>query len=160
MSHSQRLTPIDIAHKELPTTPFGGYQRNTVDQFLDDLGNDYEQIILENAKLKEQTAALHSELARYREMEQTLREALVLAQRTADETRAAAHKEAELILQNANLRAAQQIKDQQQQIEQLKSIKQKIAFELRAHMNVIQQWLDATNDTPLADAPPDVQPQN
>jgi len=160
MSSSQRLTPIDIAHKELPTTPFGGYNRSSVDQFLDELGNDYEQLILDNARLKEQLAALQQELARYRSMEQTLREALVLAQKTADETRAAAHKEAENILHTAEIRTAQQIQDQQQQIEQLKGIKQKIAYELRAHMNVIQQWLDATDETSKPNAPVDVQPED
>lgn len=94
------LTPLDIHNKEFKRA-IRGYDINEVDDFLDEVIKDYEQIYKENLNLKEQIEEFKDDLARYRDLEDTLHNTLVLAQQTAEDVRKNAEKEAELILANA-----------------------------------------------------------
>lgn len=94
------LTPLDIHNKEFKRA-IRGYDINEVDDFLDEVIKDYEQIYKENLNLKEQIEEFKDDIARYRDLEDTLHNTLVLAQQTAEDVRKNAEKEAELILANA-----------------------------------------------------------
>jgi cell division initiation protein len=80
-------------------------REDEVDDFLDQVLEDYEMLYRQNASLKDETARLKEEAERYRNLEDTLRNTLVLSQKAADETRANAQKEAELILAEAESKA-------------------------------------------------------
>ncbi|MFN7162703.1 MAG: DivIVA domain-containing protein, partial [Fimbriimonadales bacterium] len=76
---------------------------------------------------------------RYKAMEDALKESLVLAQRSADETRSNAHKEAELIVREAQLKAEQIVREAETraqrllaETEQLEARKRAAVMELRA----------------------------
>jgi cell division septum initiation protein DivIVA len=56
-------------------------------------------------------ADLRERISHFKAMEESLQHTLVLAQRTADEVKAAAHKEADLIKQEARMHAERQIAD-------------------------------------------------
>ena len=47
------LTPVDIANKEFPVR-MRGYDRDAVDDFLDQVVQEFEALIRENASLREQ----------------------------------------------------------------------------------------------------------
>ncbi len=131
MTTPVRLTPIDITNKRFRRA-LRGYRASEVDEFLAEVGADYEAVVVENARLREQVSQMQQELDRYRAMEESLKEALVLAQRTADELRASAHREAEVIRAQAELQARQQIEQQMKAIEELRAHRQRFAIELRA----------------------------
>ena len=94
------LTPLDIHNKEFKRA-MRGYEMNDVDDFLDEVIKDYEQIYKENLNLKEQIEEFKDDIARYRDLEDTLHNTLILAQQTAEDVRQNAEKEAELIIANA-----------------------------------------------------------
>lgn len=101
-----RLTPLDILNKEFRRS-VNGYQRAEVDAFVEEVGRDYEALTRENIELKQQVEQMGKRLADYARLEESIRNALVLAQSTADEAKAGARREAELILQEAQSRARQ-----------------------------------------------------
>ncbi|MHB9094739.1 MAG: DivIVA domain-containing protein [Eubacteriales bacterium] len=100
------LTPLDIHNKEFRKA-FRGYDEEEVDDFLDQLVKEYEKLFKENAELKEVLAAKDSNIGQYKDLEETLKKTLVVAQQTADDMRHGAAREAEVIIKEAQLRAEQ-----------------------------------------------------
>lgn len=98
------LTPLDIQKKEFHRR-LRGYSEVEVDEFLDQVLEDYEFLYRQNASLKEEVERLKAELERFAGLEETLKNTLVLAQKAAEEARNNAQKEAELIIKEAEARA-------------------------------------------------------
>jgi cell division initiation protein len=98
------VSPVEIRHVKLPRA-FAGYGRRAVDALLEDIRLSYEDVWRERADGREEIERLESELARYRELEVLLRNALVSAERSADELRAQARREAGVILEEARVKA-------------------------------------------------------
>ncbi|NLW17517.1 MAG: DivIVA domain-containing protein [Firmicutes bacterium] len=98
------LTPLDIHNKEFKTV-LRGYDRNEVDEFLDLIIKDLEQIFKESAELKDRNQTLQEQLEHNHDLELTLHNALVVAQETAEEVKASAKREAQLIIREAEMKA-------------------------------------------------------
>lgn len=153
MSTPVRLTPIDITNKRFRRA-LRGYRPTEVDEFLQEVVADYEAVVVENARLREQVAQMQQELDRYRAMEEAMKEALVLAQRTADELRASAHREAEVIRAQAEIQARQQMEQYRKAIEDLQTARLQIAIELRAALNGMLEFVNRH----LSPLPPEPEP--
>ncbi len=104
----QKITPIDIQHKSFKKA-LQGYDRTEVDGFLDEIIETLEDGAQHQAALEAQISDLKERISHFDAMEESLRNTLVLAQRTADETKASAHKEADLIREKARLQAEREI---------------------------------------------------
>lgn len=150
MTTPVRLTPIDIKNKRFRRA-LRGYRPNEVDEFLSEVGDDYEAVVVENARLREQVAQMQQELERYRAIEEAMKEALVLAQRTADELRATAHREAEVIRAQAELQARQEYEQQQKAIQDLRVARQRFAIELQSALHGMLAFVERY----LSHIPPD-----
>lgn len=100
------LTPLDIHNKEFCKS-FRGYDEEEVDEFLDQLVKDYEKLYKENLELRETLAAKDSNIGQYKDLEDTLKKTLVVAQQTADDLKAGAVRESEVIIKEAQLKAEQ-----------------------------------------------------
>lgn len=136
-----RLAPIDITKKLFRRT-LRGYRIAEVDEFLAEVSADYEALVIENARLREQVAQMQEELERYRAIEEAMKNALVVAQRAADELRANAHKEAEIIRAQAELQARQQLEQQRKAIEELRAARERFAIELRAALSGMLEFVE------------------
>ncbi|EKP95885.1 DivIVA domain-containing protein [Thermaerobacter subterraneus] len=100
------LTPLDIHNKQFSRS-FRGYNETQVDEFLEQVGREFDQVLRDNAALREQVEALNAKLEQYRQLEDTLHNTLVVAQETAEEVKASAQKQAELTINQARLEADQ-----------------------------------------------------
>ncbi len=95
-----QLTPIDIHHTTFKTS-FRGYRKSEVDAFLRAALDTVETLVKEKVEIERKAEAAQQEADRLRSVETTMSSALVLAQQGADDIRANAHKEAKLILTEA-----------------------------------------------------------
>jgi cell division initiation protein len=98
------LTPVEIRHVQLPRRPLG-YRREAVESVLHDVALSFEDVWRERADLRDEVERLEAEVARYKELDVLLRNSLVSAERAADELRAQAGKEADVIVEEARVRA-------------------------------------------------------
>jgi cell division initiation protein len=98
------LTPVEIRHVKLDRRVLG-YERRAVDALLLEIAASFEDVWRERADLRDEIERLESELQRGREIEEALRSTLLSAERIADELRARAHREADLIVEEARARA-------------------------------------------------------
>ena len=98
------LTPLDIHNKEFGRS-LRGYNEDEVNEFLDRIIKDYEALIRENRMAEEKVAALEERLTHYQNLEETLSKTIIVAQETAEEVKANARKEAQLIIKEAEKNA-------------------------------------------------------
>ena len=120
------ITPLDIENKRF-TKKMKGYSTEEVDDFLDELTLEYGKLYKENAELKAQREELDDNVGKYKNIENTLQNTLVMAQKTADEITAVAKQQAEQILKDAEYKAKTsvdelniQIVNKQKELEDLK----------------------------------------
>jgi cell division initiation protein len=102
------LTPVEIRHVELGRRPLG-YDRRATDDLLERIVMSYEATWRERADLLEENERLEGELARFKELEILLRQTLVSAERSADDIRAQARREADLVLEEARSEARETV---------------------------------------------------
>lgn len=103
-----KITVVDIQHKSFKKK-LQGYDPVDVDQFLDEIIETLEDEAHARAALAGEVADLKERISHFKAMEESLQSTLLLAQRTADEVKASAHKEADLIRQEARLAAEREI---------------------------------------------------
>ena len=94
------LTPMDIHNKEFKRS-FRGYNEDEIDEFLDQVVNDYEKLFRDNDKLKEEVARLQKDAESYKEREKSINDTLLLAQKTAQEVTDNARQTATDMKENA-----------------------------------------------------------
>ncbi|MDA8200676.1 MAG: DivIVA domain-containing protein [Thermaerobacter sp.] len=109
------LTPVDIYNKEFKRG-FRGYQEDEVNEFLDHVVRDFEAALKENEDLRQQLSGIGERIEQYRKLEETLKTTLVVAQQAADDVRAAAERDAESVLRDANTRAAEIVGQAERQL--------------------------------------------
>lgn len=112
------ITPLDIESVSFKKAPLG-YLCSEVDKFLSEILHDYEQLYKENIELKDKINMLNDGIQYYKSMESTLQNTLVLAEKTAEETKASAHIKAEQITKEAEMRASELLQSYQREINTL-----------------------------------------
>ena len=103
------ITPLDIENKKFSKRAINGYNTEEVDDFLDELTVAYEKIYKEVADSKQTIEELNAELAKYRSMENTLQNTLLMAQSTAEDVKNVAKQQAEVIISEAQNAAREQV---------------------------------------------------
>jgi cell division initiation protein len=95
-----RLTPLEIQKHEF-SSKWKGLDPVEVESFLSIVAEEMEELARRNAEMETRARHLQEENGEHRERERILKETLVTAQRASEDLRAAAQKQAELIVQEA-----------------------------------------------------------
>lgn len=125
------ITPVDL-ETTVFRRGFRGYSTTEVQEFMVRITHDYEHLYRENIELKEKIETLQSQLSQYQVMEETLRNAMILAQESADEVKNLAQSKADLIIREAEQRGEHikaRLKEEiQLEIQKLTELKQQVEF--------------------------------
>ena len=105
------ITPLDIENKRFSKQMMNGYSVEEVDDFLDELTADYSKNYKENSELKSKLEELTKSLERYKSIESTLNNTLVMAQTTAEDIKKVAQQQADQIVNEAKSNAQKQVDD-------------------------------------------------
>ena len=144
------ITPLDIENKKFSKQMMNGYNVDEVDEFLDQVTQDYEtnykQLALLNTKIEELNTALNH----YKNIESTLQNTLVMAQSTAEEVKNVAKQQADQILAEAQKQAEEIIKGSKEgaakaleEIEQQTKIKEQQFNEVKKQFDVYKAKMEA-----------------
>jgi cell division initiation protein len=112
------IRPVDIRRKEFKSG-FRGYDANQVDDFLDEVADEFERTFAENQRMSEEITTLQERLQQFEDLESSIREALVHAQQTARDLRRNAAKEAELIVREAKEQSHRILADSSGRVERV-----------------------------------------
>ena len=99
------FTPQQIDQISFSRATFGGYDMQSVDEFLEPLTEDYITLYKENALLKSKMKVLVSKLEEYRNNEASMKDAIINAQKTCDKMVKEAEAKCTQMLSDANATA-------------------------------------------------------
>lgn len=111
------LTPIEIQSRTFKSGL--GYDKKEVDMFLNEILESYESMYRDNMELKDKLNTLNEGIQYYKTIEKTLQKALVLAQKTAEDTKASAQQKAKLIEKEAENKAQEILADAKNELHNL-----------------------------------------
>ena len=135
------LAPIDIENKEFKKG-LRGYKEEEVDEFLDIVKEDYEKLYRENMDLKDKISLYEDQVSRYKNIEETLKATLITAQSAAEDTCNAANKKAQIIIEEAELRARQKIEQANNQVIEIKKEYDSLVKEFKIFRNKFKSLLE------------------
>ena len=95
-----RITPLDIQQKQF-SQRFRGFDMEEVDSFLELIREEMEELLRENANLREEARRFEKQLKEYKNIETTLKDTLIGTQQMVEEYKNTAKKDAELIKKEA-----------------------------------------------------------
>lgn len=149
------IRPVDVRRKEFKST-LRGYDANQVDDFLDELADEFEHAFAENQRLSDEVKNLKERLEQFEELETSIREALVHAQQVSRDLRRNATKEAELIVREANEQSHRILADSSARVERvqesyevLRKAKQDFANDFRY---LLKSYMDVMDNADVATA--------
>lgn len=151
-----RLSPQEIRDQEFKQSPLG-YSKDQVHDFLDKMADELETLIKESNEIHAENKEARLALTAYKNVEESLKETLLLAQNTAQETLNNARGEADNILRKANIdkeallfEAHQNISDIQNEIRRLlgqrDAILMKLKNVLRSNLVVLEEEFSKDQD--------------
>lgn len=112
------LTPQEVSARSFTKTMMGGYNMTMVDEFLDELTDDYTSLYKENASLKAKMKVLVEKVEEYRATEDSMRATLLTAQRMADSIVKEAEEKRDGILKQAEAAAREKLDGYRKEAEQ------------------------------------------
>ena len=132
-------TPLDIENKKFSKQMMNGYSVEEVDDFLDELTVDYERIYKQSTESNTKIESLMQELEKYKNIESTLQNTLIMAQSTADEIKKVAKQEADQLIREAQGKA----KEATMEIEKDIAIKTKELDDLQKQFDVYKAKMES-----------------
>lgn len=149
------IRPVDIRRKEFKSG-LRGYDANQVDDFLDEVADEFERTFAENQRMLEEMTSLRERLQQFEELEASIQEALVQAQQVAGDLRRNAGKEAELIVREAKEQSHRILADSsgrvervQESYEVLRKAKQDFSNDFR---HLLKSYLAVMDNADVASA--------
>ena len=133
------ITPLDIENKKFAKQMMNGYSVEEVDDFLDELTKKKEKLYKEVAESKNKMEELQENVEKYKGIESTLQNTLVMAQLAADDIKKAAQKEADKILLDAQGDARQTARALDQDI----ILKKKTLEDLEKQLDVYRAKMES-----------------
>jgi len=113
-----RLTPLDIQQMVFKVR-MRGFDCQEVKQFLEDMADTVESLNQENAAIREKLTGTEEQLASLKKTESTLTQTLVSTQAMAQDMKEIAQRDAALLVKEAELKAAELIRDARQDLANL-----------------------------------------
>lgn len=110
------LTPLDIENKTFNKQIMSGYSIEEVQSFMSELLKDYEKLYKENIEYKDKIDMLNQGIQHYKSIEDTLQNALVVAQGTAESVKQNAKVQADNIIKEAEINAQKSVEDINKQV--------------------------------------------
>lgn len=153
-----KITPLDIQQMVFKAS-FRGYDKEEVNRFLEELAQTIESLNRDQAVQREKIVFLEQQLAELKRTEATLSSTLLSAQSLAEDVKRNAHREADLVIKEAELKAGELIRqagveltDTQRDLSSLQKQRLLMVERLRASLRMFERMLEVEEQEALHDA--------
>ena len=113
------MTPLDIEMKEFSKS-FLGYNATEVDSFLEQIMKMLGDFNQDKVELEHKIERLNEKLEHYKTIEQTLKDTMILAEKTSRQREEEANKEAEKIILEGTFKSDQMVEKARQEVYAIK----------------------------------------
>ena len=134
------FTPKNI-HDMSFKKSFRGFSEDHVNEVLDKIIEDYSHFARENSELKGRLALLNESITHYKNIEDTLKQTLQIAQQTGDEIRKNAQERAEIVIKEAEVSAGRILSEKNREIQNIKSEYEDIKKRLMSYRAKVEVML-------------------
>ena len=155
----QDLSPLEI-QKQTFAQSFRGYRAEDVRSYLQIVAEEIERLVKEVDRLTRENSHLREDLEDHTQRERILKDTLLSAQKVSEEMKANAHKEAELIVKDAELlaervvsQAMDRVSDLEKVIIELKVERKQARTRLRNSLQTIQQIIELDEEHESTEQP-------
>jgi cell division initiation protein len=145
------LTPLEI-QKQIFAKSFKGYNVDEVRGYLHLIAEEIERLLKDVDRLTRENYMLREDLDDNANRERILKDTLLSAQKVSEDVRANAHKEAELIVKDAELLSERLISQAMSRVRDLERSIQDLKIERKAARNKLQVTLDLVQQLLMLDA--------
>ena len=146
------LTPQEVSTHAFTKAVMGGYNMAMVDEFLDELTDDYTALYKENAALKAKLKVLVEKVEDYRATEDSMRATLLTAQKMADSIVREAEAKRDEIMNHAETQAQEKIAQLRREIgeseDRLRQGQQELAKFIASSRDICSQQLAYLDQLP------------
>jgi cell division initiation protein len=136
------ISPLDVRNQVFKRK-MKGYDQDEVKQFLDAVADRMEQTLKAKEELATENAALKQKAAYYVDMEQTLKDTLVTAQKISADARANAKQSAQNILREAEIEAEKKVSSIVGQVEHIARSRDTLKAETMALVVKLKSMIQA-----------------
>jgi cell division initiation protein len=158
MGDAMRITPLDIQQMVFKVA-FRGYDKEEVNRFLEELAQTVESLNRDNAVQREKIVFLEQQLAELKRTEATLSSTLLSAQSLAEDVKRNAHREADLVIKEAEQKAGElihqarvELTDTQRDLTSLQKQRLLMVERLRASLRMFERMLEVEEQEAFHDA--------
>jgi cell division initiation protein len=157
------LTPNEMRNHTFPSA-MRGYNKAEVDAYIQAAADALEEARAQLVALTEEREALENRYDELKAMQDTIKAAVLEAQKSGEEIKANARKEAELIISEAKHRRDKLIDEKYQKLSEIeariheleytkKSFYNKLRAEIEAHLRLVDSILPPENKSPEQNQP-------
>lgn len=133
------LSPVDIQNKMFKKVKIGGYHVEEVNEFMEQVAHTCQELTNENYALKDKINVLNESIQYYRTMETTIQNVLVMADKTAQDTKSSAYEKAENIKQEAQQRADKLLLSAEDRVNKILEKGRQDSFEWAQKIDALQK---------------------
>jgi len=158
MGGAMKITPLDIQQMVFKVN-FRGYDKEEVNRFLEELAQTVEALNRDLAVQREKIIFLEQQLAELKRTEATLSNTLLSAQSLAENVKQNAHREADLVIKEAELKAGELIRqarveltDTQRDLSSLQKQRLLMIERLRASLRMFERLFEVEEQEALHEA--------
>lgn len=149
------LTLNEIRNVNFRKSNFGGYRAEDVEAFIDEVQLSYDSLLKENAELLKRLESLTAKLEEYQQEEDSIRNALMNAQKVGDASLRDAKHKAEIILKDATIKAEKIVSNAQIEIHRERDVIEKMQRDIADFkaklLKVYKEHLTLINSIPNED---------
>lgn len=147
-----KFTPLDIQRREFEKA-FRGLEEGEVRAFLHELASEWEELQVENTRLREEILDLRERNRQYAEQDRIFRETLLQAQRTKEDVLESAHREKDLLIREAQFKADEIIREAQTHVVELEGGLRNLKLERMRYLEGLEHLMDRTRRFLMDEAP-------
>lgn len=158
MGDAMRMTPLDIQQMVFKVV-FRGYDKEEVNRFLEEIAQTVELLNRDDAVQREKIVFLEQQLAELKRTEATLSSTLLSAQSLAEDVKRNAHREADLVIKEAEQKAGElihqarvELTDTQRDLTSLQKQRLLMVERLRASLRMFERMLEVEEHEAFHDA--------
>lgn len=152
MSEKELLSAMDVANQEFKRA-LRGYDQSEVDSFLDQVAGSIHAYTEQYREQQRRIQQLEEQMKEYRGLKDSLQEALLMAQRSAEERIRAAERQADAVIAEAQAKAEHLIGEARNQVEtarrelaRVRDVRRDLVGELRALLSRFDSLLETQNE--------------
>jgi len=134
------ISPLDIRKHEFRKS-LRGFDPDEVLAFLDLVSIEFENLVRENSQLKDRVSSIDMQLKKYHDIENTLRETLLSAQRAREETINTAKKHADVIIREAEVKAASIVEEGRKELSRVRNVSTELKIMKDVYLTKIRSMI-------------------